>query len=107
MLILIAVAYSNAWAGLEKDAYQTYSIKNRIANNISVEIQTVPQSQIQQACDRESKRVGNQGMGYKVDACSFWKPVKGGFSCTIILPENTNNDTIGHEFRHCFQGNFH
>lgn len=106
-LILLSIVYTNAWAGLEKDAYQKYSVSKRMTSNVTVTIRTVPKAQVQQACDQESKRLGNGGMGYKVDACTFWWPKDNGYICTMILPEETNNDTIGHEFRHCFQGAFH
>lgn len=28
-------------------------------------------------------------------------------TCTIYTQENTNHQILGHEVRHCFQGNFH
>jgi hypothetical protein len=54
-------------------------------------------------CDKESKRVGNGGFAYKVQACAFWTKTQ----CTIITGKRDNHDTIGHEFRHCFQGHWH
>ena len=65
------------------------------------------------ACDRESKKRGNGGfpkldIGKKMDACSFWDPAVNRTNvCTIITGNFTDQDTVGHEVRHCFQGNFH
>jgi len=54
-------------------------------------------------CNKESKRVGNGGFAYTVQACAFWTKTH----CTIITGKADNHDTIGHEFRHCFQGDWH
>ena len=67
-----------------------------------------------EACDIESKKRGNGGFarlgkGLKMDGCAFWTdptPNKTN-TCTIITAKNTDHDTVGHEFRHCYQGNFH
>lgn len=55
------------------------------------------------ACDAESKRVGNGGFKYTVQACSFWTDK----TCVIITGTKTNLHTLGHEIRHCFQGDWH
>ena len=58
---------------------------------------------VQKTCDTESRRRGLGGFKYSVDACSFWE----GDSCIIITARNTTLHEIGHEMRHCFQGNYH
>lgn len=58
---------------------------------------------VQQSCEAESRRRGNGGFGYTVDACSFWQ----GSTCTIITGKTSTLHEIGHELRHCFQGNYH
>ena len=55
------------------------------------------------ACDIESRNVGNGGFGYQVQACSFWTKD----TCTIITARKTSMHTVGHEMRHCFQGDWH
>ena len=55
-------------------------------------------------CEKESFRVGNRGfLGVPIVSCAFWTKDK----CTIIAGLVTNNDILGHELRHCLQGNFH
>ena len=67
-----------------------------------------------EACDIESKNRGNGGFarlgkGQKMDGCSFWtNPTSNKTNmCTVITAKTTDHDTVGHEVRHCFQGNFH
>lgn len=56
-----------------------------------------------QACERESRRVGNGGFGYAVQGCSFWTDTE----CTIIVGKTTNQHTLGHELLHCIKGSWH
>jgi len=56
-----------------------------------------------QACERESRRVGNGGFGYAVNGCSFWTDTE----CTIIVGKTTSQHTLGHELLHCIKGNWH
>ena len=58
---------------------------------------------VNQTCERESRRRGLGGIGYSVEACSFWE----GSVCTIITKKRPNGHELGHEVRHCFQGNYH
>lgn len=58
---------------------------------------------VSQACETESRKLGNGGFGYALMGCSFWT----GNQCTIITGKKTDLDTLGHETRHCFQGRFH
>ncbi len=58
---------------------------------------------INQACEKESRHRGLGGIGYSVEACSFW--VDNHY--TIITKKRPNGHELGHEVRHCFQGNYH
>jgi hypothetical protein len=58
---------------------------------------------LQATCETESRRRGNKGFGYTLEACSFWE----GNRCTIITPKKTTLHALGHETLHCFQGAFH
>jgi hypothetical protein len=77
-------------------------------------IKWVQVTNVFEACDAESKNRGNGGFarlgaGLKMDGCSFWSnpaPNKTNI-CTVITGKITDHDTVGHEVRHCFQGNFH
>ena len=60
-------------------------------------------SNVQKTCESESRRRGLGGFNYSVDACSFWEAD----NCTIITNSKSTLHEIGHEMRHCFQGNYH
>lgn len=58
---------------------------------------------VQKECEAESHKRKLGGFGYAVNACSFWDRN----SCTIITAPQATMHILGHEVRHCFQGNFH
>ena len=58
---------------------------------------------VQRECEAESHKRKLGGFGYAVNACSFWDST----TCTIITAQQVTMHTLGHEVRHCFQGNFH
>ena len=61
-------------------------------------------SNINAACEKESRRVGNGGFGGQdMQACSFWY----GSKCVIITKKQPTMHTVGHELRHCFYGAWH
>jgi hypothetical protein len=62
-----------------------------------------PVANLQATCESESRRRGNKGFGYPLQACSFWV----GNQCDIFTNLRANMHTVGHEVLHCFQGNFH
>ncbi|CAB4133565.1 hypothetical protein UFOVP257_287 [uncultured Caudovirales phage] len=68
-------------------------------------IKWVVTKDVQGTCEAESRKRNMGGFGYPVEACSFWDA--GGKSCIIITNTNTTMHAIGHEMRHCFQGNYH
>jgi len=58
---------------------------------------------VQLACNAESERLGVAKIPYQVKACSFWTKN----TCTIFTGKKTTQHSLGHELRHCFQGNWH
>jgi hypothetical protein len=93
-------------------ANEKFSTKSNFVR--SSEIVWIHVDNVFDACDSESKKRGNGGfpavdIGNKMDACAFWSDPSANRTnvCTIITGKNTDQDTVGHEVRHCFQGNFH
>lgn len=103
--ILLFSTSTMVHAELEHSSTELYSMKKLMTKSTSVNIKVV--RDIQKACEAESHRYGLGGFGYTLDACSFWQQINDQHICTIFVPENTNNDALGHEIRHCFQGHFH
>ncbi len=98
------LAIPSAWAALDpnwqnpeakfaasKSTADTKQVTWRYTNNV------------QKECEAESHKRKLGGFGYAVNACSFWDRN----SCTIITAPQATMHILGHEVRHCFQGNFH
>lgn len=102
--LLTMPVYASAYATTE-NPHQVFNISRVNSNEITVNI--IASDNVQKTCDAESVKRGYGGFKYSVEACSFWSGKSRGNTCTIVLPRNTNFHTIGHEFRHCLQGDFH
>lgn len=73
-----------------------------------VVIKWVRVKDIRATCESESRKRGFKGFGFSMEACSFWgKTLVGGNYCDVFTRERTTLHDIGHEMRHCFQGDFH
>ena len=104
--VITMFAATNVFADIEKDAYDMWSLDQVMTNSSTITLVRAKNvEEVREICDRESIRRGKGRFGHKIDACSFWD--LSGNKCTIVVPIRTNNDTIGHETRHCFQGKFH
>jgi hypothetical protein len=78
-----------------------FNTRNNLVNQSTITWLTV--DNLQATCEAESRKRGNNGFGYTLQACSFW--VKN--TCTIITQKQTSLHQLGHETLHCFQGAFH
>jgi len=103
MLILSALVVSTTYAhAVEK----TFSAKKNFTNQTTITWEHF--NNVQKACNSVSHKKGYSGFNDKLEACSFWEPNEDGSnSCLIFTKENVSLNTIGHEVRHCFQGNWH
>ena len=99
VLLLPIACMAQDW----RDAYANFSTKPNRTNTLSVSWMVVPTAKVQATCDAISMDSGLGGFGYAVDACSFWQKN----ACVIVTGEQTTHSTLGHEIRHCYQGNFH
>jgi len=102
LLMFLGTAHATERFSTEDNIVTTSTIRWIQVNNVF------------EACDTESKNRGNGGFarlgsGQKMDGCSFWSNLTSNKTnmCTIITAKITDHDTLGHETRHCFQGNFH
>jgi hypothetical protein len=105
-LLILALVATSASAELEKGPLEYWDISHNRNDSVSVNINAV--DDVQQTCEKQSKKRGYNGFpGVKMLACSFWTKHIIGYSCDIYVGKMTNNDTLGHEMRHCLQGSFH
>jgi hypothetical protein len=101
ILMLLALIGGNAVAS--DDPTALFSAASNKTNQVVINWVSV--DDVTAVCDRERRAKGQNGFGYTVKACSFWDDDYK--TCTIITKRNTNMHTLGHEMRHCFQGNWH
>ena len=102
-LAVVLFLYSlNAVAGPAwRDPNAKFDISNTITRKTTVNL--IVADDVQAVCEAESRKRGNGGFGYGVDACSFWDKN----TCTIVVERKTSMHMLGHEFRHCVMGEFH
>jgi len=99
-LILICPFSATAY---NEDPHHQFDMMHNDTNEFQVTF--VQAANVNKACDAESRKRGQGGFGYAVEACSFWNWNKS--ECMIITERKANFHTIGHEIRHCLQGNWH
>lgn len=99
----IAIAFFTTSVSAEnwKDPEAKFDATKRFTTTST--IQWITTDDLQKTCDTESRDRGHGGFSYPVDACSFWK----GPNCVIYTKPMASLHDIGHEMRHCFQGNYH
>jgi hypothetical protein len=100
LLIVLSLTSLTAFASTE-DPHQEFDMTHNMTNQSTITF--VQTSNVQATCEKESRNRGLGGFGYSIEACSFWTTN----TCTIITAPHANFHTIGHEIRHCLQGNFH
>lgn len=88
-----------------ENPHEHFSIAQMNANKI--EMAFIATKDVRSVCDAESKKRGFGGFNRPVEACSFFDTSSFNNKCTVVLPTITNYHMIGHEIRHCMQGNFH
>jgi len=102
LLLVLVLLSSNAFAYPE-DPHEEFDMTHNISNNMNITFKQA--ADINQACNAEAVRRGYSPYTYKVDACTFWNNPH--TECLIITERTANFHTIGHEMRHCIQGQFH
>lgn len=100
-LLLVLVSTSVFARPDWRDPNALYSTKDNMTNETKVNI--IPAVDVNAVCNAESKKRGNGGFAYGVDACSFWDKR----SCTIVIPVKFTKERLGHEMLHCLQGDYH
>jgi hypothetical protein len=105
VLVLGLVAPSVALSQLEKSPMDRFDGRKKLTETSYITWKTVPN--VQQVCSAEAVKRGKGSFGYAIDACAFWDKTPNGFVCTIVTRERPNYWDLGHEMRHCFQGNWH
>ncbi len=93
-------------ARLEKSPTEMWSMEKILTTKTTVSV-IVVDGDINAACNAKSQKDGFGRYRTAVSGCAFWTIGADISTCTIMVGKKTNNDTFGHEFRHCLQGPFH
>jgi hypothetical protein len=102
VLLVLSLICSTAYAYEDNPAALFSTSGNKAETN---SIRWVSVNNVQKACDGARAQLGQQAYGAAVRACSFWDNKHQ--TCTVITEKNVSMHTLGHEIRHCFQGNWH
>ena len=101
--LMLAVGTAHAQWSFDNSPGRVFDMKNNVTTETTVEIRYVKNSEIQAACNAQSRAFGLNGFPNGAVACTwFWND-----RCVMILPEKVDMRTVGHEFLHCLQGNWH
>ena len=103
LLACIACLWINSALAYSENPHHQFDMTHNSTNKVEIVFRQA--TDINKACDAESHKRGLGGMSYGVEACSFWNGSKS--ECLIITPKKVNFHTLGHEVRHCLQGNWH
>ena len=101
LVALVISAMSLNANAFNDDPNELFDSKNNYTDNSA--IRWFPVDNVQKTCDLESKKRGYGGISWAIKACSFYT----GNQCDIYTSKKLNMHTLGHEVRHCFQGNYH
>lgn len=102
ILIAVLLMSSTAYA-IDDNPTKPFSTAENTRETMLITWKSV--DNVQQACQAEYKRRGFSAFNYKIDACAFWNTVTR--TCTIYTAKNPTMHDVGHEIRHCYQGNWH
>ena len=99
---IVAILFSvSAVADFKDDPYESFWVDK--INRDEMTIKWVRVDNPTERCLSEANSRWFVKLPKNVQACSFWK----GNQCVIITNKYTTMHQLGHETRHCFQGNFH
>ncbi|MFM2007136.1 MAG: hypothetical protein RLZZ09_2791 [Pseudomonadota bacterium] len=93
------------WAGGFACEEELFSARHRDTEKILVRWE--PVSNVIATCNQERGKRGKPPYGPAILGCSFWDYEPGDGLCRIYTSLDTSIETLGHELRHCFQGNYH
>ncbi len=99
-LVLLSGCYTVAQSEYENFAAQPAD--KRIMNDIQLSWDIRPDAS--EVCAKLFKK-SQTSNGPAPVACAVWTVAKK--HCTIITTPNPNHVVLGHELRHCFEGQFH
>ncbi len=87
----------------ELDSFTAKTESQRVLNRVRVRWEV--RDDVAQVCSQKVSSLGAQTVQAAPIACAVWNvPAQ---ECVIVTARQVNHVTLGHELRHCFEGNFH
>jgi hypothetical protein len=102
LLSLMTLSGCYTIAQTEYENFVAQPVNKRIMNDIQLSWEIRPDAA--EFCNQIISKQQNSN-GIAPVACAVWSIGKR--HCTIITTPNPNHVVLGHELRHCFEGNFH
>jgi len=104
LALVLGISLGSASAAQDwKNPEASFDARKLMTEKNTITWRRVDVNDVQKTCEAESRKRGLGGFGYRVYACSFWE----GNRCDIFTSKTPTLHDLGHETRHCFQGNFH
>lgn len=101
-LLVLNISDTNA----SDNPYEYFSTQQNFTYNSKITWKVV--DDVQKTCNDIHVKNTGKSITKRVLACASWsKNIIFKDECTIITSKNTTMWTVGHEIRHCFQGDFH
>lgn len=104
--LLFTLISTSVNAGDEYGTYDDNPKKPFDASNHNYETMLITWKAVKDVnkeCNKMRVKRGETPFGFSVDACSSWS----GRMCTIITKAKPTMWSVGHEIRHCYEGNWH
>lgn len=93
----------DAYRAYETGRFNVMPAQYRIMN--TVRIQWVIRQDVTRFCAGAYQMANSQAFLTPPVACAMWDILQS--ECTVFTGPLTTHATVGHEIRHCFEGNFH
>lgn len=102
LVVVVVTAACSTVPASEFETFVAQAPNKRIMNRVQITWETRPDAA--QYCSKILTQLGSAPSAAPI-ACATWSAQNS--ICTIITTPNPNHVVIGHEVRHCFEGNFH
>ena len=105
VIILTAFVPGFVYGEVVETPFDMFSLEDNVVSNSNITIRVV--KNIEETCRKNRRKSLHQITSKNVEACSTWSFSGGQSICIIFASKDIDYWILGHEVRHCFQGNFH
>lgn len=99
LFLLLLLGMLSGCTSFLQNEYPPFQPKNNPARILAIDV--IGRDDVGQSCAQQAHK--NSFAAPFILGCAAWTEK----TCSITLPQNTLAVVVGHELRHCFEGNFH